>query len=95
MTKISRYDTHLTIGDIEGVAVRVHYRDVPFHAGSTDGRGGPKLEPDEPAHIEIDWVEGSDGKAVTLTEPQIPELEEEVMLWLSGYYDEEEPNDRD
>lgn len=58
------YKTNLEISGVDGceTPVAVHYNHVKFRAGSTDGRGGPKLEPDEPEHIEIDWIEGPDGK---------------------------------
>ena len=42
--------------DGEEIAVTVEYTFHRFSAGATDGRFGPKLEPDEPAHIEIDAV---------------------------------------
>lgn len=36
-------------------------------AGSTDGRFGPKIEPDEPAHCEIESIIGTDGKVFDVT----------------------------
>lgn len=91
---MSHYDTHIDRGEGD-MPIRVHYNAMPFRAGKTDGKHGPKLEPDEPAHLEIDWIEGPDGKQVDLDPAIIKDLEEEVCDWLSGYYDQDPPeNDR-
>ena len=69
------YQTNIGDNDLP---ITVAYEAVPFHAGSTDGRWGPKLEPDEPAHIEIDSVTGPDGECITLTTAQETAIEEQI-----------------
>lgn len=49
--------------------VEVEYSYCKGYVGSTDGRFGPKLEPDEPAHFEIDSVT-RDGEPFDLTTEQ-------------------------
>ena len=64
--------------------VTVGYTCVPFCRGSTDGRYGPKIEPDEPAHIEIDWVKLDDGRHWELTEQE----EEAILAAIAELEDE-------
>ena len=57
----SQLRTVLTRGDDDHeVSVTVHYTFHKPREGSRDGRGGLKIEPDEPAHIEIDSVTRND-----------------------------------
>ena len=91
MSEPRRYDARLTIDGIEDVPVSVYYRAWPAHIGKTDGRGGCKLEPDESAGLEIDWCELEDGRHIELTTAEENAVLEEINLWLSGYYDEPEP----
>ncbi len=64
------------------VPVIVHYEAHPFIKGGTDGPGGPPLEPDEPAHIEIDYAEldceGRDTVYVDLTKEQSELIREQI-----------------
>jgi hypothetical protein len=91
-TANKHYHTRLEINGVDDVPVRVTYLHVPFRRGSTDGRHGPKLEPDQEEHIEIEAVEVSaDGRLVELTTAQDDALEEEVGEWLAGMYDPPEP----
>ena len=86
------YHTHMEIQGVEDVPICVHYIAVPFRAGSTDGWHGPKLEPDEDAHIEIERIEGPDpNRDVELTTAQEAAMEEEISDWLHGRYDPPEP----
>jgi hypothetical protein len=55
-TRKGCYDTTIVDGDSDDVPIRVYYEVHPFRRGSTDGAHGPKLEPDEPARIEISHV---------------------------------------
>ena len=87
---MSRYHTHIEVDAIEDVPVTVNYLHVPFRAGHTDGPYGPKLEPDEPEHIEIESVETDDGQTIELTSEQETAMEEQIGEWLQGYYDEPE-----
>ncbi len=88
------YKTHMEISGVEDVPICVHYVSVPFRAGSTDGRNGPKLEPDDEARIEIERVEGPDpNRDVELTTAQEAAMEEEIADWLHGRYDQPEPDD--
>jgi hypothetical protein len=51
----------------------------PLVRGSTDGRCGPKLEPDEPEHCElVDWT-----PAIDLTDAERRRIEDEGM---EGFY---------
>lgn len=68
---------------IDGVPVTVHYSTYPAMPGARDGRGGPPLEPDDPAHCEIDWIERPHGR-MTLTIAQLAHIEEEIGEYLSG-----------
>jgi hypothetical protein len=83
---MSTYSTKINVGDEEDVPVTVHYNYCRLIRGATDGRGGPKLEPDEPEHIEIDWIEASDGRSIEPTTGQEMALEEEIMDYLSDRY---------
>lgn len=51
------HQTTMEINGVEDVPVYVHYSAYRASGGATDGRHGPKIEPDEPAHLEIDYVE--------------------------------------
>ena len=89
---MSLYNTHLEIDGVEDVPVCVHYVHVPFCAGSRDGQGGLKIEPDEPEHIEIERVEGpAPNRDIELTTAQESAIEEEIADWLQGMYDPPEP----
>ncbi len=76
---------------IDGTEVRVnvHFNTVKAVRGSTDGRCGPKLEPDEPAYIDIGLVERQDGRVVELSDEQLTEIREEIADWLQGRYDQD------
>lgn len=63
--------------DVE-IPVTVHYTFHGFCAGSTDGRYGPKIEPDEPAHIEIDGYSRDDGLPIELTKRERDLIEVEI-----------------
>ena len=84
---MSEYTAHLDIDGDEDVTVTVHYTAHRFIAGRTDGRGGPKLEPDEPAHIEIESVVLPDGRIYEPTSALESQLEEEIAEWLDGMRD--------
>ncbi len=88
---MGKYNTHLEIDGVEDVPVTVHYVSCPFIAGSRDGRGGLKLEPDEPAHIEIESITMPDGRNYEPTTELSKRLEEEIGEWLDGMYDPPEP----
>lgn len=62
------YATNIEVDGVEDVPVAVHYDAIPFFAGRTDGKHGPKIEPDEPGRIEIESVHlVEDGREITLT----------------------------
>lgn len=73
----------------------VEYEAHPFRRGATDGRCGPKIEPDEPAHIEITSVKDDLGREHELTIEQEEWIEEQIAEDLadaedfarSEYYD--------
>ena len=89
---MSQYTAHLDIDGDEDVTVTVYYTAHRFIAGRTDGRGGPKLESDEPAHIEIESVVLPDGRIYELTATLVAQLEEEISEWLDGMRDTPEPD---
>ena len=63
---------------------RFEYTFVPFCRGATDGRYGPKIEPDEPAHVEIDGCKlDEDGREIELTRRQEETVEEEIASYLA------------
>ncbi len=64
------------------VDVIVHYEAHPFIKGSFES-GGLQIEPDEPAHIEIDWVEGTRCIGVPVTDQQRADLCEEIAKHLA------------
>lgn len=89
----STYNTTVTVGeDDKEVEISVQYTACPFIRGARDGRYGPPIEPDEPAHIEIEGIEvtggdlsapgittGKDGKCyIELSKDQENRLEEEI-----------------
>lgn len=87
---MSQYTAHLDINGDEDVSVTVYYTAHRFVAGRTDGRGGPKLEPDEPAHIEIESVMLPDGQSYEPDASLVEQLEEEIAEWLHGHTERED-----
>lgn len=79
---MSVYETTLCLGNADDVPVTVHYTAHAACKGSTDGPGGPKLEPDEPAFIEIEQVT-FDGRIVNLSKPDERALRDEIAEELS------------
>jgi hypothetical protein len=77
--------------------VTVHYEYCPLVRGSTDGRFGPKLEPDEPEHIEIDRVLDGRGRDVDLSDDDAERIQAEIMNYLyeSWYANEPDYGDDD
>ena len=88
---MSLYHSHMEINGVEDVPIQVQYVAYPAIQGCRDGRGGLKLEPDEPAHLSIEAVNLSDGREITLTTKQERAMEEEIAEWLCGMYDPPEP----
>ena len=63
--------------DDEEIHVTVSYTFHRACLGSTDGRFGPKLEPDEPAHFEIDSVTRDDnGESFDTTEAEDADIQD-------------------
>lgn len=61
----------------------VEYDAIPFERGATDGRYGPKIEPDIPAHIEITQVLCEEtGQELELTSTQEEWIEEQIAEYL-------------
>lgn len=65
-------------GSEEEVPITIDYTRHRAYIGTTDGRYGPKLEPDEPAYIEIDGAEDEHGNEIELTDAEINDLEKEI-----------------
>jgi hypothetical protein len=87
---MSVYKTAIELDNVDGceTEITVHYNAVNAYKGATDGLYGLKIEPDEPAHIEIESVTGPDGKSIELTTAQENSLieaigEDEYDRWLS------------
>ena len=87
------FNCTVEISGVDGceTPVTVHYHTSPAHKGSTDGRVGLKLEPDEPARLEIDWIEGPNGEEINLTKANENFLIENIAEHESGMYDPPEP----
>lgn len=86
---------HYTTIDHDGeqLDVTVDYTCHPFLAGKTDGRRGPKLEPDEEAWIEVDNVYTL-GADLDVSPDTIKALSQEIGDMLaerSLCYEEKEP----
>lgn len=78
--------THRTTIDGDPVAVR--YEFFRFRKGKTDGKYGPAIEPDEPAHIQIYSVTGPAGVIAEseVDEPRIiDEIAESLHEQARGY----------
>ncbi len=91
---MATHQTCVTIGEVEDIPVTIHYEYVRACIGSTDGRFGQKIEPDEPAHVEIDRVVGPEGREFELTFDQESRIEREIMDDLSDG-DSDAYDDRD
>ena len=78
------YHTTTALDGADDQPIVVTYRTWPARKGKRDGRGGPPLEPDEPAGIEIERVERDDGREVTLLDEAEGRLLEEICEWLAG-----------
>jgi len=89
------HKSYLTIGDADDVPVTVHYTAHRACLGATDGRYGPKLEPDEPAWIEIDEVLDADGQPVLTSYEQEEAIQLEIAEALDDDRDTERGCDRD
>jgi hypothetical protein len=74
----------LTRGDDDHeIPVTVHYTAHKMIRGSRDGRGGLPLEPDEPAHVEIDGVNRDDSAGEDI-EISVKEREQ-IERWVGEY----------
>jgi hypothetical protein len=74
------------------VDIVVEYNAWQATPGKQDGPGGPKLEPDEPAGIEIELATEKDtGVELVLTASQ----EDDIKRQIGEYLDEYENADRD
>lgn len=86
----------LTYTLTRGLAIfdcEVWYRCVPAYAGATDGRRGPKTEPDWPACIEIEWIEGPDGTPIETTPEEDAAIVDAANEHASDMHDWPEPSE--
>ena len=65
-------------GDQE-ITITVRYTHHRACRGARDGRGGPLIEPDEPAHIEIDSIENSHGEPVDVSPDETQQIYTEIV----------------
>jgi hypothetical protein len=79
---MSTFRTTIPIGHNDDVPVIVNYEAHRPHRGATDGPGGPKLEPDEPGWIEIDYVKTESGHLLSLSKPDENMLRERIAEYL-------------
>ncbi len=85
---MSLYKTSIPIGHIDDVPIVVSYEAHKACRGATDGPGGPKLSPDEPAWIEIDFVVlEATGHILSLSKPDADMLRERIAESLCGQAD--------
>ncbi len=75
---------HKTPVDVAGseIQVNIDYDFIPACKGATDGPFGPKIEPDEPSHIEINGAFADDGKIVDLSRRDAKRIKEEIAEYL-------------
>lgn len=73
------YETEVTL------TVKVQYRHIPAWAGARERGTGLQLEPDEPAHIEIESAKLSDGTEISLDLLDLEALQREIA---EGDYDD-------
>lgn len=66
--------------ELDGDTVTIHDTHHRATVGARDGRFGPKLEPDEPEAIEIDWIEGADGTELDVSLEQHIAWEKEIEI---------------
>ena len=79
--------THYTTveRDEEQVELTCEVEYYPLYRGMRDGRYGPPLEPDEPAHCELsDWT-----PSIDLTDKEIERIEEEAFESCQREYDDD------
>lgn len=87
----------LTRGDDDTeTVVTVTYTFHRACAGSRDGLTGPPIEPDEPAHCEIESIDGPDGKPFDVTKKELQEIERECLedAWERSQPPEREMGER-
>jgi hypothetical protein len=91
------YQTNVEISGVDGceTTITINYTCHKFRAGRTDGRHGPKLEPDELAHIEIDSITGPNGEEINLVPTMEDAIMEDIIEYESekamGRYDQDAP----
>lgn len=83
---MSVYTTTLCLGNAEDVPVIVHYTAHPAIRGSFEP-GGLQIEPDEPAHIEIEQVTTNTNCIVNLSKPDERALRDEIAQYLTDATD--------
>jgi len=87
MTTPSRFDTTFSDANDDDVDIVVWYYAHKGRKGARDcGRYLP-IEPDEPAHIEIDWIAGPDGKPLELDTAKENRIKEEIAEYLDAKMD--------
>lgn len=78
---------HTLTREIDGtevdVTLEIDYTYHPAHKGARDSlcgkrNAGPPLEPDEPAHFEINFAKDEKGEEVDLTDKEVAEIEETI-----------------
>jgi hypothetical protein len=74
------YKTHISLGYAVAVPIEVHYTAHPAIRGSFEP-AGCQIEPDEPAHIEIESVT-TNGYLVNLSKPDERALRDEIAAYL-------------
>lgn len=88
MTTTGTYTTDITresCGKEYEFEIEVTYDAIPFERGGTDGLYGPKIEPDIPAHIEINSaVIVEDGRDIELTGSEV----KLIAGYIAEYLDE-------
>lgn len=76
------FETAVEMGPVDGYEreLIVTYSKHKGRKGSTDGRYGPKLEPDEPAGIEIEYIKDKHtGEEITVSNKIESRIEESIL----------------
>jgi hypothetical protein len=73
----------------EEIAISVFYRYSKGCRGKTDGPGGLPLEPDDPAHVEIEYAIDGTGETVELTNKEENRIIEDICnkIWDDTHSD--------
>jgi hypothetical protein len=76
--------------DEKEIEVTIEATYNPGCRGARDGRWGPPIEPDEPAHFEIESAKDENGNEIELTDSELETAQDQFMglMQESRHYDD-------